>query len=213
MNQRDPFELRRKAAVSILRSGFLKPAEFDSPSPNINVASKESDNNPVDLISNAPVKDGMSFTVPNNAPDFSNPQRRWEDNRWGSSGVGHARHTARSTASGHRIGGFFEKKELPMYKDKPYSYAASNRHHRPWRRKRIIAGGLLLLLGLFYWLGWLRKEFDWYILGGRQRIDWNARREKVKEAFISSWDAYDQYAWGRSSSPLRYGLSPLTRTL
>lgn len=138
----------------------------------------------------------MSFTLPNNVPNFENPQRQWEDNRWGSSGGGHARHTARGTASGHRIGGFFEKKELPMYKDKPYSYAVSNRHHRPRRRKRIIAGGILIVLALLYWLGYFGKGFDSFRIGGRRKIDWNARREQVKEAFISSWDAYDQYAWG-----------------
>ncbi|KAI9789768.1 MAG: mannosyl-oligosaccharide alpha-1,2-mannosidase [Peltula sp. TS41687] len=143
----------------------------------------------------------MSFNIPGNVPDFDDPQRRWEDNRWGSSGVGgHARHTTRGTTAagaGARIGGFFEKKELPMYKDKPYSYAVSNRHHRPRRRKRIIAGAVLVFLALLYWLGYLGPVFDRLRIGvGRRRIDWNARREHVKEAFISSWDAYDQHAWG-----------------
>lgn len=33
--------------------------------------------------------------------------------------------------------------------------------------------------------------------GGKVKsIDWAARREKVKDAFIVSWDGYEKYAWG-----------------
>lgn len=32
--------------------------------------------------------------------------------------------------------------------------------------------------------------------GQHQNIDWNARREKVRDAFISSWDGYEQHGWG-----------------
>ena len=27
-------------------------------------------------------------------------------------------------------------------------------------------------------------------------VDWDTRREEVKEAFVTSWDAYSRYAWG-----------------
>ncbi|KAF6825682.1 Mannosyl-oligosaccharide 1,2-alpha-mannosidase 1 [Colletotrichum plurivorum] len=30
-----------------------------------------------------------------------------------------------------------------------------------------------------------------------QAIDWNARREEVRDAFVTSWDAYAKYAWGK----------------
>lgn len=30
-------------------------------------------------------------------------------------------------------------------------------------------------------------------------VDWDERRERVKDAFILSWDGYEQYAWGTSS--------------
>ncbi|KAF6822030.1 Mannosyl-oligosaccharide 1,2-alpha-mannosidase 1 [Colletotrichum musicola] len=30
-----------------------------------------------------------------------------------------------------------------------------------------------------------------------QAIDWNARREEVREAFVTSWHAYAKYAWGK----------------
>ena len=29
-------------------------------------------------------------------------------------------------------------------------------------------------------------------------VDWGGRRDEVKDAFISSWDAYEAHAWGAS---------------
>jgi len=29
-------------------------------------------------------------------------------------------------------------------------------------------------------------------------VDWDARRDEVKEAFVTSWQGYSQYAWGES---------------
>jgi len=57
----------------------------------------------------------------------------------------------------------------------------------------LIAGVVALVAGLIFWLNGSHVEL------GRHRsrvVDWDARREKVKEAFISSWDAYSKYAWG-----------------
>lgn len=31
---------------------------------------------------------------------------------------------------------------------------------------------------------------------GAPLVDWDARREEVKEAFVTSWEAYSQHAWG-----------------
>jgi len=28
-------------------------------------------------------------------------------------------------------------------------------------------------------------------------IDWERRRDKVRDAFIVSWDGYEKYAWGK----------------
>lgn len=33
-------------------------------------------------------------------------------------------------------------------------------------------------------------------------VDWNARREEVKQAFVSSWDAYEKYAFGMKQMKL-----------
>ena len=109
-----------------------------------------------------------------------------------------------------RLDNFFDKKELPMYKDKPYSYAASRRSTPLYRQWRILAGGILSLLALLYWLGIggpapvektgserKTKSISWSWTGGAGAgVDWNSRREAVKEAFILSWDSYEQYAWG-----------------
>ncbi|KAL8695482.1 MAG: hypothetical protein Q9218_000060 [Villophora microphyllina] len=143
----------------------------------------------------------MSFSSSNN----TNGHRHRADGSWGSSGQnGYARSNI-----GAKIDGYFDKKELPMYKDKPYNYAASRR--KPlYKRWRFTLGILGLLVGLLYWIGifsptstttkvkdtskstwsWLSKQPS---VGG---VDWNERREKVKEAFMLSWDAYEKYAWG-----------------
>lgn len=103
-----------------------------------------------------------------------------------------------------------DKKELPMYKDKPYNYAGSRKYTPFYRQKRVISGAILVLMGLVYWLGIFSPSMvkpklrdtnksAWNWLSSptiSESVDWNDRREKVKEAFILSWDGYEQYAWG-----------------
>ncbi|PNH38726.1 hypothetical protein VD0004_g8110 [Verticillium dahliae] len=155
----------------------------------------------------------MSFTVPKNAPSFGNPQRLIEDHMWSSSGV-----TARGSkaqASGildgvqHRVDDFLGTRgQLPMYKDKPYTYAASRRLQPAWRRKRTILLLILLVLGGCWFFGvfedvdtphidlqrWMSSEAAKEPSG--KKVDWDKRRERVVEAFELSWDAYERYAWG-----------------
>ncbi len=108
-----------------------------------------------------------------------------------------------------KIDNFFEKPELPMYKDKPYSYAASRKNAPYYRRRRVVAGTLLTILFLLYWLGGSStsseqpsgktktKNTSWSWSGSAPpSVDWEFRKEAVKEAFILSWDGYEQYAWG-----------------
>ena len=103
-----------------------------------------------------------------------------------------------------------DKKELPMYKDKPYNYAGSRKYTPFYRQKRVISGAILVFLGLAYWFGIFSpsavtpksrdtKKSAWNWLSSPAAsgpVDWDDRREKVKEAFILSWDGYEQYAWG-----------------
>ena len=149
----------------------------------------------------------MSFSMPRNAPNFSNPQRSLENEYWGSSGLSRAQNGHSGTRIGGKLENYFDKRQLPMYKDKPYSYAASGRL-RPWYRRRRLLGVLLCgLIGLAYWLGLFSGEASvdrvdngnswvWSRKPGSPNVDWNDRRERVKEAFILSWDGYESYAWG-----------------
>ena len=108
---------------------------------------------------------------------------------------------------GGKIDNFFDHTELPMYKDKPYSYAASRRTVPLYRRWRLVAAGILTILALGYWAGVLyprsigtkesnTKQSSWSWSSKESSVDWDARREKVKEIFTLSWDGYEQYAWG-----------------
>ena len=111
---------------------------------------------------------------------------------------------------GHRLDKFFDKKELPMYKDKPYNYSASRRNLPWYKRWREIIGTFWLLVLLLFWLGAFKSKPHTRVAGGKgteglahlrtptgPSIDWNERRDRVKEAFILSWDGYEKYAWGK----------------
>ena len=113
---------------------------------------------------------------------------------------------------GQKLEGFFDKRQLPMYKDKPYSYVASRRKAALYKRWEVILGAILFFAGLSYWLGVfssseVRRKItpsEKVALGGMvsglANVDWDARREEVKEAFILSWDGYEKYAWGEEPS-------------
>lgn len=151
----------------------------------------------------------MSFSMPRNVPNFNNPQRSVENGNWGSSGSYRAKN---GTRIGGKLENFFDRGQLPMYKDKPYNYATSGRQ-KSWYQRRWVLGGLLCtLLGLAYWVGVFsgRSRVDHVNSGGSwawsrrsasSNIDWNDRRERVKDAFVLSWDGYEKYAWGTFSCP------------
>ena len=138
-------------------------------------------------------------------------QRSHEDSYWKTQN-GHA--SSGSGGFGNKLEGygFGDKRELPMYKDKPYNYAGSRRKtpfHQKWR---VIGGAVLGIIALAYWFGILsssaaapksesksksKSGSSWSWLGGQEPVvDWDERREKVKDAFILSWDGYEKYAWG-----------------
>lgn len=138
----------------------------------------------------------MSFAVPRNVPNFENAQRRFEDNVW-------------SKVTGNEKG-------LPMYKDKPsgksYGYGVKSR--KGFIRNRKAVGVVaLVVLGLLYWFGWSSTPADLdgkteekgssfggivgAVTGGKKSIiDWEKRREDVKNAFLLSWHAYEKHGWG-----------------
>ncbi|KAJ9161957.1 alpha-1,2-Mannosidase [Coniochaeta hoffmannii] len=150
----------------------------------------------------------MSFNVPRNVPSFTAPQRELEDRLWPSSGVS----SRRGPSLGSKVGGLLHPERnasLPMYKDKPYGYPASQRARPLYRRKRSVGVLLLVVLGLMWFAGGLGGQRDrvqgrvrgWGWLKddkgrAKSKADWLRRRERVVEAFELSWDAYSRYAWG-----------------
>jgi hypothetical protein len=206
MNVRDPFDLRRTSAFNILRGTATQAAA------NVTQRVREVGAQAYESGKQA-VEDMSTFSIPKNVPSFTNPQRELENRVWGSSGV-----TARSATNANgvisgmqdRVGGFFDKSrgDLPMYKDKPYTYASSRRQRPAWRRKRTLGLAGAFLVAVLYFFGFfgshtenvekVKEKWTWLQKpekGGSQ-VDWLSRRERVKEAFTLSWDAYERYAWG-----------------
>lgn len=107
--------------------------------------------------------------------------------------------------------------ELPLYKDKPYS--TYGRRKRDWLLKKRIIFALLSVVGLAFWYfsgsgrtksrdAGLKETLDKIkdVVPSRSNLPkkkpskadaiWLERREQVKGAFVTSWDAYEHYAWG-----------------
>lgn len=97
-----------------------------------------------------------------------------------------------------------------MYKDKPYAYPGSSRKGPWFKSKRILATIGLVFLALFYLLGSYSgkgavkvtpstksKEStgSWFGTSSK-KIDWNERRERVRDAFKLSWSSYENHGWG-----------------
>ncbi|OJJ47465.1 hypothetical protein ASPZODRAFT_141057 [Penicilliopsis zonata CBS 506.65] len=177
----------------------------------------------------------MSFQ-PQNASPFASAQRPLDDSYWrasrnpgGNKLPGYGLSGQPSTVTDTLNGFLGNQRTLPMYKDKPYF--APRRTGPRFRRKRTLYGSVvLLLLGLLWWY---RESFGYwsgFSLGGpdlakgeelwhwmqsldsesenegQEPIDWAARRERVRDAFIVSWDGYEKYAWGLDEYyPVRKG--------
>lgn len=146
----------------------------------------------------------MAFNIPKHVPNFGDPNRDLEDHAWASVS---RRGGAVFNGMQDRVAGYFDGESLPMYKDKPYAYAPSERLRPWWRRKRILGTVTFVMLTLLYLGGFFSSSEattspttpGWAWLGSsseKGRADWDKRRERVVEAFELSWDAYERYAWG-----------------
>ena len=151
----------------------------------------------------------MSFSLPKNVPSFKNPQRELEDDYWGSSGISRIQNGHTGNGISGKLDAFLDKRQLPMYKDKPYNYSASRKNIGWYQRKRTFFATILGVLGLVYWLGIFSSagkvaplggsgaaSWTWGSTPGSSKVDWDDRRQKVKEAFVLSWDGYEKHAWG-----------------
>jgi hypothetical protein len=127
----------------------------------------------------------MSFSIPKNVPSFTASQRDLENQAW----------SAR----------FNQQKDLPLYKDKPYySSSATAKRKTMLRRKRVIAIVVFLVIA-----AWFFGIFSGDVVklptaikttNTKGVVDWDERREKVKEVFLESWQAYERDAWGELPS-------------
>lgn len=215
MNVRDPFDLHRSPAYHILRGTARQAAA------QVTLRVREAGVQALEAGSQAydtgkrTLEDMSTFSIPRNVPSFTDPQREMENHAWASSGITARSHTNGGVLSGmqDRMGGMFEKKnDLPMYKDKPYSYVSSRRRRPLWRRKRTLGIGGVFIFFVLYLLGFFggdsteipKEKSSWTWLQRPEKsdvnTDWLGRRERVVEAFELSWDAYEQHAWGRSQS-------------
>lgn len=201
---RDPFAIRSKPPLAILVQKLASATtESNIRLPTIIEAIAENTE-----AKHESVAEPMAFSVPRNVPSFDHPDREREDRIWSAvTGVasprkGNTLGTITSAASG-----LFKDRELPMYKDKPYYYTSSYRRTRIWKRKRYWGILLIIIFGL-YWLGFLsgdgqqRSKGIPFLSGGKspwkseEVINWEERREEVKQAFLQSWDGYERHAWG-----------------
>ena len=148
----------------------------------------------------------MPFKMPQNVPFVGNPRQTLEDQLWASRKTGVSEGGDFFDTVHGRL--FENKRTLPMYKDKPYSYAPSQRVRPMYRRKGVLALLTLLFLIFLYYTGGFRSSdqsvdsrnrWTWLkFFKSKKVVNWSERREKVVDAFILSWDAYKTYAWGGS---------------
>ncbi|KAK9318597.1 glycoside hydrolase [Lipomyces starkeyi] len=135
----------------------------------------------------------MSFSVQQNAPDFSSAARSVEEYVWtargaGFSGTGGGRHRA-------------DDSDLPLYKDKPLHQSLSQRNKRArsiWITTGIVFGVVVYMLyRILSSANNAGKSFWFFGSTGRRGKIWKDQQNQVKEAFLESWNGYEKYAFGK----------------
>ena len=198
---RDPFAIRSKPPLAILVQRLASPTtDSNTKLPTVEAIAENTQ------AKHESVAEPMAFAVPRHVPSFDNPDREREDRVW--SAVTGVPARGGNTALGNITGAassLFKDKGLPMYKDKPYYYTSSHRRTRIWKRKRYWGVFLIAIFGL-YWLGFLSGDGQpkgmQFLKGAKSPwksedvINWEERRDKVKQAFLQSWEGYERNAWG-----------------
>ncbi|QIX00102.1 hypothetical protein AMS68_005619 [Peltaster fructicola] len=216
MNVRDPLKLRDpSSALDYLRNGASDFQQRAVQSSRRLLASVQDNSKKFDDLddddfhrppppsfrTNDTHASAMSYALPQNGPT----QRHTSTANGETSGT-----------IGEKMSTFFagDKASLPMYKDKPFQYPTSSRQ-APWfRKRRILAGVLVIVTGLVWWSGLFNpsaksadsaspkpaqqpstndKAGTWF---GSKKSDWAARADIVKGAFRVSWAGYEEHAWG-----------------
>lgn len=166
----------------------------------------------------------MSYQYPRKSPSLS-PNPPFDNNVWrpsrspGANSLGGYGLSQPAGVSNNLNSFFGGDRGLPMYKDKPFF--APRRTGPRLRRRRALYGGAIVLFLLTVWYlmssGWERSgihvpdsakgeelwawvqsletepEYDGTLQKG---VDWEARREKVRDTLIVSWDSYENHGWG-----------------
>jgi mannosyl-oligosaccharide alpha-1,2-mannosidase len=192
---RDPFSLRNKTPLQLLRTP-LQTLQTEVQGVALPV-----------IGSAVETLESMSFSIPKNVPSFTSPNREFEDVGWAAANSNLSPRTSskRSVTIGNitqgAVGGLFGKdRDLPLYKDKPYYQSSARNQRKTWRWKRF-GGVIVVVLGILYWLGLLPgvgKRIPRKHTGEGGVVDWDERREKVKDVFLLSWNAYEKHAWGKA---------------
>ncbi|KAI9714506.1 MAG: mannosyl-oligosaccharide alpha-1,2-mannosidase [Bogoriella megaspora] len=199
MNSRDPFNIRNSLRGSspsyIIHPRASRTAAWTQGDEYPNTRERSQNRSSLaSEASSAPTE--MSHPVSRNVPTHSDLPRRYEQAAAANAGQVRTAPTTYTNGVAEKLGSMFgEKNELPLYKDKPYSYASSERKKPLLKQKRFVIGLVIFVLALLYWSGFLHLGS----LSGDSRprgIDWNTRRERVKDVFKITWKAYEDHAWG-----------------
>lgn len=68
-----------------------------------------------------------------------------------------------------------------------------------WLLKSILTGVLALAAGVYWGNPSVETALDYFRPIGQDSY-WEPHRQEVKDAFVTSWDAYTKYAWGKLSA-------------
>lgn len=210
MNNRDPFNRLRtpspasslfqtgtNKAVSSIAAGSRQALQFGQ-------HLTESGRQFIHETIASPNSDTMSAPIPRHVASFN-------DQSWGSSGRSRFQEDGHANGGvAEKIGGMFSDRRpsLPMYKDKPYQYPGSHRKVPWFRRRRLLALLLVLFFAFLYFTGVLSsgdsgksaekpRKASWGLFGSdTKEINWDERRDRVRDAFKMSWSDYKENAWG-----------------
>lgn len=109
-----------------------------------------------------------------------------------------------------------KNRELPVYKDKPYFKPRRTGPNRTASRVVYTAVACFMVMLLYvFWGGWGspvavgpvgetgENLWKWSQMfdaeedsASLKKVNWEERREKVKDVFTISWDSYEKYGWG-----------------
>lgn len=225
MNNRDPFGLRTSASTHLPAANVFRSAVtvLQHRTRDLTERGGQSLAQSVEGVSAA-----MSAYAPPNGPTHRHPEP-WHSaqSRYAESSYAH------SNGGGitEKVSDFFgsdKKESLPMYKDKPYAYPG-RRKRQWWQQRRFVAGAMVSLAFISWWFGILSplsyftsgesdaagqqksKGKSWFSSGSA--VDWDARAEKVRDTFKSSFAAYEKHAWGYDEyHPVSHGKKQMTQT-